>query len=1234
MSDRSAPAETVLTAWVHISDVHFGHGGAGHQWDQRLITADLRRDAAQVLRDGKIPAPRQLFVTGDIAFSGNGRKPVAGASEYALARAWLEDLCKDLGIGDDHVYLVPGNHDVDRGVDEATPDIRRLVKGVRDGTEPIDEVFGIEVETRRLRQRMAAYLEFAGAFGPKNRELFQGGLWWRHRVGLERGVSLRICGLNTALVSGDDQDQGKLRVGNRQLSDLLLPTPEAQEVVIALSHHPLTGKWLAAAEEKQVRTRFDREAGLHLFGHLHEADSEQARHGWGRGCVRVAAGAAHAEAAQPGDPPVGHGYCFGALVLLASGELAVRIWPRRWSAKGGKFVADVENIEESKGFAEHGLGKRVAPLPVSTPMPVPTLAQALVPSPVTQAAALVEGVVLGGRYELARKLGGGGVGEVWEARDRNVKGEVVAVKVLNPDGQAKPERREQFFGGARKMKQVRHPRIVEIRDPRPDPEHHFGPYDFYVMDYVAGVNLRDHFERKKGAEAEAIRIVLEIAAGLSVAHKQGVIHRDLKPSNVILAGDGLPVIVDFDTVKDLKDGEGTTTVSAQRLATERYAAPEVVDGESTDARADVYSLALIAAFVVSGQHPPRTQDNIRTRLAALPCSAGLRAALARACQPSRERRYASVDEFAAALRALRKEGGGEVEPTRPIEPSTAPQVPSTTLVVLINVCSERDLPLTREKLAMAPDVDLRGARYVELHETIAGDVLGADVWRGLAAKLDRLVADAEAVALTRVSRCLVAGQAPLPVFAYLGQKMRGLAVPITFLNLRRGEGVWDRVERPQARAGGVFESKVLGGRGGGGPGRVVLGVFCSQTYGFDESMVLGMIEAEGGALLGSYHVARMESAAMEGEALGELMGQVEVALRHLGTLGATGGLTLAMGGPAWVAFWLGNTLNPNNFGGWLDFPHFAGGRYVSALAAPGGVRLPMSVAPREPATVPVGVPTVVVPRPAHAGRWWTPIMEKFSPVSWGKALGIAGVAVLSVVGFVFAGICEETNGDGVVVQCGGPAGIGEHDTTTSGSASTTGGDEAFTSTASEGDASASTDTSGVGGTTSSEGSEDNGGEGSTSAAEVPVTQPPCPPGQKLAGERCVEKKCGSGMKLIRGGVFKGKSIGDFCMDITEVTVAAFGDSVTEANKGNDSCNAKHSDRGSHPMNCVSWDEAKAHCAARGKEVADGVGVGVGSAGAGGGAEVPVGRRGTDMQAGGDERVREFDGEGGLQEPCG
>jgi hypothetical protein len=81
-----------------------------------------------------------------------------------------------------------------------------------------------------------------------------------------------------------------------------------------------------------------------------------------------------------------------------------------------------------------------------------------------------------------------------------------------------------------------------------------------------------------------------------------------------------------------------------------------------------------------------------------------------------------------------------------------------------------------------------------------------------------------------------------------------------------------------------------------------------------------------------------------------------------------------------------------------------------------------------------------------------------------------------------------------------------------------------------------------------------------------------------------ENRCPKGMAFIAGGSFGGHTVGDFCMDITEVTVAAFGDSVTEANKRSDYCNAKHSDRGRHPMNCVGVYAAKAHCEARDKRL--------------------------------------------------
>lgn len=349
-----APRETVLATWIHVSDLHFGHGDAGHQWNQRRVLEELLVDVQALIRDGVVPRPGFIFVTGDIAFSGGAKAPVTGQAEYAMATQWLGQLQKVLEISSERVFVVPGNHDVDRRVDA---DVRRLLRGARAGEETIDDILQASRESDRLRERMVGYLAFSQCFGPPVSDRFHGGLWWRQRIELEESVSLRVCGLNTALLSVDDQDQGKLRVGQRQLAELFVPTPGELELAVVLGHHPTTGRWLA--DEKDLRGQLDRHAAIYLFGHLHEADSEQARHGWGTGCLRIAAGAAHAEAAAVGSPPVGHGYNFGALVVLGSGDLAVRIWPRRWSIKAPpRFVADVDNTNDCRDHAEHRLPER------------------------------------------------------------------------------------------------------------------------------------------------------------------------------------------------------------------------------------------------------------------------------------------------------------------------------------------------------------------------------------------------------------------------------------------------------------------------------------------------------------------------------------------------------------------------------------------------------------------------------------------------------------------------------------------------------------------------------------------------------------------------------------------------------------------------------------------------------------------------------------------------------------
>lgn len=353
MSSSPAPQETVLASWVHVSDLHFGHGDPSHQWNQRLVLDELLTDAQALVREKEVPRPNFIFVTGDIACSGGVRTPEVGEAEYTVASDWLHRFQQALEVRTERVFMVPGNHDIDR---RAEGDVQRLLKMTRAGDEPLDEALRRSVDIGRLRERMAGYLTFARNFSLPTCERFHEGLWWRQRIELAEGVSLRVCGLNTALLSLDDKDHGKLRIGQRQLAELFVPAPSGLELVLVLGHHPTTGRWLA--DEKELLGQLDRLAALYLFGHLHETDSEQARHGWGDGCLRIGAGAAHADAASSAAPPVAHRYNFGALVALGTGDLVVRLWPRRWSTISPRFVRDVDHTQGRREYAEHRLPEK------------------------------------------------------------------------------------------------------------------------------------------------------------------------------------------------------------------------------------------------------------------------------------------------------------------------------------------------------------------------------------------------------------------------------------------------------------------------------------------------------------------------------------------------------------------------------------------------------------------------------------------------------------------------------------------------------------------------------------------------------------------------------------------------------------------------------------------------------------------------------------------------------------
>ncbi len=214
------------------------------------------------------------------------------------------------------------------------------------------------------------------------------------------------------------------------------------------------------------------------------------------------------------------------------------------------------------------------------------------------------------RFELVARLGVGGFGTVWKARDLDLD-RVVAIKIPR-HGQLTPTEMESFFREARSVAQLRHPNIV--------PVHEVGREEdtvFIVSDLVRGVSLSDQLTGKRPTPREAATMSVTISSALDHAHGQGVIHRDLKPSNVMIDDNGQPHIMDFGLAKREAE-EVTMTTDGQILGTPAYMSPEQASGRSAwvDRRADIYSLGVIIFELLTGELPFRgnAQMQVHQRL--------------------------------------------------------------------------------------------------------------------------------------------------------------------------------------------------------------------------------------------------------------------------------------------------------------------------------------------------------------------------------------------------------------------------------------------------------------------------------------------------------------------------------------------------------------------------------------------------------------------------------------------
>ena len=210
-----------------------------------------------------------------------------------------------------------------------------------------------------------------------------------------------------------------------------------------------------------------------------------------------------------------------------------------------------------------------------------------------------EQVVLNGRYELHRRIGRGGMAEVYLARDRLLD-RLVAIKILFPEFATDPAFVARFRREAQSAANLNHPNIVGVYDWGKER----GTY-YIVMEYVDGRSVSEMIRTDGPLDPKrAAALAADVAAGLGYAHGKGVVHRDVKPGNILIAKDGEVKVADFGIAWAMaSNGEENLTQAGSVMGTATYFSPEQAQGKQVDPRSDLYSLGVVLYEMVSGAPP-------------------------------------------------------------------------------------------------------------------------------------------------------------------------------------------------------------------------------------------------------------------------------------------------------------------------------------------------------------------------------------------------------------------------------------------------------------------------------------------------------------------------------------------------------------------------------------------------------------------------------------------------------
>jgi eukaryotic-like serine/threonine-protein kinase len=261
-----------------------------------------------------------------------------------------------------------------------------------------------------------------------------------------------------------------------------------------------------------------------------------------------------------------------------------------------------------------------------------------------------------GRYQIIERVGRGGMGVVYRARDEAV-GRDVALKVLTADVDDDPDIRTRFYREAEAAASLSHPNIITIFDVGED-----GDRFFIVMELLRGATLKDFLKQNEAVSLDRkLDLMIQLCAGLGAAHNASICHRDIKPGNIFVRADGLLKILDFGVARL---ASSNMTAAGFIVGTPDYMSPEQARGSDIDGRSDIFSLGGVFYFMLTGRKPFPNSDlpslfrQIQSEDPPPPISVDappeLVTLIMKALSKKREARYQTCQEIQADLELVRQ----------------------------------------------------------------------------------------------------------------------------------------------------------------------------------------------------------------------------------------------------------------------------------------------------------------------------------------------------------------------------------------------------------------------------------------------------------------------------------------------------------------------------------------------------------------------------------------------------